>query len=104
MNRRNEYDDIFIVSSSDSTITGLDVIHHDRERREIKWHIVAKWSIGRDRHMSTHPFVDERNVSNIYVIWIGIIRSLTMQPSMVQNPGHIRDVNNAKDPGELWIQ
>lgn len=84
-------------------IAGMDVVHHNRKRREIERHVVTEGPTWSNWNRSGIALPNQIRAADIAEIRIEAVCISTMNP-VVQHPRNIIDVGNPEDQGLVWIE
>jgi hypothetical protein len=81
----------------------VDVVHHDRKRREIEGDVVVQGSQGTNLDIPVRSFPDQVDVADISIIRIED-QSVPGVQSMIENPREIVPMNDSENECLLGIE
>jgi len=92
----NQNDKLFVRNVLYTAMPGIDFVHHDGERCEVKRNIPAQSSSRAGRDRMSRALIDQVKVSNLAEVRIKYLTAFGKKP-MVQDPRQIIPVGNPKN-------
>ena len=93
--RRNE-DQYLLIRHLRDVISGMDVVHHDREWREIEGDLVVQGSQGTNLDIAVRSSPDQIHVADISILRIEN-QSVSGVQSMIENPWEVVPMNDPEN-------
>lgn len=92
----------FFVGDLAHVVASVNVVHHDREWREVKRNVIAEDSVWADSDPTVCALVDQIGIADIAEIGILDFTVRCVKP-MLQGPGHIVSVRDPKNTNAFSI-